>query len=610
MPAHAHLFSLLLFISFVPSFVLSDVALDYTALNIMCCACQRENLICPFCKWNDKPVCSNLGSLAQKQWTTFVSNFYIQHFPARPYMSYMSPKLLIPFTYLSAYSVNRALTIPAWTAPCTVKQNPFNYLYGSLVTDRCSYYSEDGMCAPRSGCSSPISSSASGFTFCSAQRYIVSTFWPGDSGTASRQNYCSRVGTAMVAPQLVDFLSSFSDPIDINAIAATSDSFVISGRNTSGVEVLLPLLPHFTSAWRPNPNPINVYCTDDPEVVDVISPYPWGFWSNVAIVRRPVNCPAYIPFNSTFDICASDLILPAGTPHCPDTFRPVQPPPLFSQSFPFPKTSPNITCKPCIDYFFEQFNTSFSLSANFSEFAKLQDEYATQRQDQSRSFWTDWIGGILTAGMFSRLRDLLFEAIDYLLVEFLEIIGDIIINAINTFISLLRNSSAYLNRLIAIITQILDALFLLLSLILKVVIGIVLQAEQHFLVFEYVVLFLLINSKLLNNNIFSLIIVILVMIVFGIDRQSPSVLLYLYNAQYDYVNMSYYRDVEFSYEYQINYHNRKNGSYGTITIIGPNLSISNIPKYDTSSGSITLPPHFPVDPTPISCNQFTKFPLN
>jgi hypothetical protein len=348
------------------------------------------------------------------------------------------------------------------------------------------------------------------------------------------------------------------------------------------------------------------HCTNDSTVATYLKGRDWGYWLNVAIRIRPTPCDAYMPYSSTEDVCIYDFIAPPGTPYCQDTFRPKQTTwRQFTIEVPIPLDEATQSCTSCVDYLIENLPKT-GATGNLTEFASLQNEYAERRQDSSRSWWEGIIGGVITAPLFSKFREVLFDVIDYLLVEFLKIVGDILINLLNTILDLLKSSQSFINTLVDYITRILDVLFSLLALIIKIILGLLIQAEQHFLIFEYTTLFLFINYKFLNNNLFCLIIVIIIAIVFGVERNHPSLLLTFYNLQYSYVNFSYYNSAKFNYDYSLTYHNRTSGNHVNFTIKLP--SLSQIPVYNLSISSYPINvPVYNITTNVTKCEDYHKY---
>lgn len=585
-------------------------------LKNSCCSCNNHNITCPYCTYGISGNACSLTGAELTSWVNRVNSVYSKYFPAIPWRTIFVPKLTYQMSYLTDNIDGTYMDISAWPHPCSAVPSPITTLYGVLPAHQCSYFTMDS-CTLRPGCLESYSIAAGTYTFCSARFVTANSFWSADSGVASQANYCGiNSNTSMVAQSLTSYLESFNNPTFAythNTAVVNGDTVVVTASNTTAFQSVSGALGTSMAAWVTTSVAwLQVYCTDDSQVSSLFKPNNWGFWSNVAIVtNRPTPCSNYGPFNSTHDVCLGDLFLPLGTPLCPDTFIPT----VFEAAttvqivFDIPVPIPSGTCAPCVDYFVQ------SANASMAAFADMQNQYAQQRQQSVYSVLSDvwdllsefFFGKPGSSGFWSSVKEFVFEAIDYFLQALLDIVGAIIINSLKTWIDLLKHSQSFLDDLMNVITQILDALFVLVSLILKILIGIIIQAEQHFLIFEYLVLFLLVNSKLLNNNIFSLIIVLLVMIVFGIDRHSPSILLYLYNAQYSYVNMSYYQTADFTYKYQINYHHRLNGTYGNITLGPP--SLPDIPKYNISPPLMQLPPPFIIESNPLDCDDFSRYPL-
>lgn len=609
-----NLAQLFLFILTVQS-SLSDISYNHVKLRSYCCYCKSWNLPCPFCTYLTTDACS-LTDSALSQWATEVIRVYgTFNPPSKPYLNWDSIKSTSETHWLNSDTTYVGFKNYGWGYPCSASARTFNDYYGSVSNSLCDKFSND-QCISQNGCSSPttisVNSDSSGYKyFCAYDKYSSPGWYWLDNGEI-KNNLCNRDSrTSTSAPNLVTFLeASALPPSSDTRSTQDNDNVYIHVQNRIRTSYILPYL---TASAQVNPfysikASIHSWCTNSTEVKEKFGKLRWGYWSNMAIIIRPTPCDQYIPYNLTHDVCVHDIFAPFGTPPCQDSFARITYPSYDTTlTFPIPQRNVSSSCTLCIDYLIEKLpNLTQSSTFDYKEFAELQSKLASERQAVSHSWWENIIGGILTAPLFSKFRDVLFEVIDYLLVEFLKIVGDILINLLNTLYSLLKSSQPFIDMLVEYITKILDTLFSLVALILKIIIGLLLHAEQHFLIFEYTCLFLFLNYKFLNNNIFCLIIIIIVAVIFGVERHSPSILLTFYNPQFDYVNFTYYYGRYFSNIYNITIHNRLNQSSVTYPIGLP--SFSDIPLYNTTVNSRPLNiSYYPTNTTNVTCSDFPYY---
>lgn len=571
------LFYLLFVFYFLP--VQSSIHVDSIRLRSGCCLCRSYALPCAHCSYGTDDACVLVDD-ALETWAKLVVNAYFNSgLPNSPYQSNQVYKTTKNHAFLSTTAAG--FTLPGWEFPCQSIKRTANSFYGSVAYP-CNKFANQ--CVTNTTCKDVT---AYGITnpnslysyYCQYNVFSTEIVYFLDQG--SSETMCNpQTLTSMICPETVKYITkSMQDQYPTN-VYDINDELVYESYDTSALTSLLPYLETSSPVNPLRSITMNTYgwCSDDPKVRTLISGQKWAYFLNVAIHLRS-ECTQYIPFNTTHDVCVHDLFAIASTPYCQDSFRTRMSTSILPITIKQPVPLRDInSCLNCADYIVEQLQPKDDI--NLDEFARIQNNYAQARQAESRSWWDNIIGGIFTMPLFSKLRDVIFEGIDYLLIEFLKIVGDILLNFLHTVYSLIKHSQPFIEMLTEYITEILDIAFSILSLLLKAAIGILIQAEQHFLIFEYVTLFLWLNYKFLNNNIFCILIVIIFAIIFGIERNHPSLLLTFYNAQYSYVNFTFYNSASFSNKYQITYHNRTNQSSKNLSISLPH--ISTIPKYNTS----------------------------
>lgn len=595
------------------NFALAEISYNHVRMRSYCCYCNSWHLPCPFCTFLTPNACS-LTDDALTGWATEVIRvFGTFNPPSQPYLSYDSIKSTQDTHWLHPDTSLLGFTNYGWKYPCEAIPRQFDNYYGSFSNLVCDKFTDDS-CDNYDSCSEaitvPVTNKQAKYkNFCAYQKLSQPGWYFLDAGAPN--NLCNRDSrTSTICPELLLFLQAEALPplLDLTSTQDNENIYI----HTQNRQRASYLFPYLTATVQINPYyPItkayHSMCTNSTAVIEKFGDLNWGYWLNLAIIIRPTPCEKYVPYNTTHDVCVHDIFAPFGTPACQDTFKRITfDPRSTTLTFPIPinNLSSTVACTDCVDYLIQ--NWPHKSAADYEAFANLQGRLASERQAVTFSWWENIIGGVLTAPLFSKFRDALFEVVDYLLIEFLKIVGDILINLLNTVYSLLKSSQPFIDMLVEYITKILDTLFSLLALILKIAFGLLLQAEQHFLIFEYTCLFLFLNYKFLNNNIFCLIIVIVFAIIFGVERHSPSILLTLYSPQYDYVDFSYYNSKYFSYIYNITIHNRKNQSSVSFPIGLP--SFSQIPQYNTtiiaSNNSFT---YFPVIFNNVTCDRFPYY---
>lgn len=581
----------------------TGIATDAIDLRQLCCCCANAKLDnCNFCTYGlSADAC--LNTQADSKWARSITDITNKMSPSK---SYLRPSN--EYTYLEDVS--------CWftnTPTPTCKINPSSLFYqGSefLLSTHC--LARSPSCPLSPSCPNTVMTD----TYCLSQCGL--SYLTSYSGAANDFT-CTPSGHRLIGRKLVEYFFYF-DKCNSSVVTDTGTSLIISTYDTTNsfdfikrlsTQTIIPMYRNFDHG-------VYVYCTVDPFFISLAGDRTHFWWSNVLVVIRGA-CSYYVPFDDEYDICVDDLFFSNYTFGCPDSLRPkttfLSP---VTITLPLPPSTNDsnsgLSCdalnsqfdcayKNWIDYYVNSVSGS-SAHVNYEEYLERQNHFASARAETSRSSWWDW----LTAPGFSLFWSIgekaFINVIEPFFLALIEAVSDIVLEILNTFVDLFKRSQSFIDKLVDIITQILDVLFSLFALILKVILGVVIRFEQHFLLFEYIVVFLLINSKILNNNIFSLIIVFLLMIVFGIDRNSPSILLAFYNLQYSYVNFTGYDSERFTFDYTLTFHNPYTGKDFTLNIGPPNIQVGDMNPYDTSPSPGRNFTFFPIPNNTITCSQF------
>lgn len=599
-------------------FVSPQALTSVTDLRQTCCLCEKYSLNCPFCTYRLSSNACGTASNAGSTWANAVNSI----------------SSLMTVSTSTLRPQNTEVYIRSWSASIFTNYYESTCLKSpTTIQAQGSEWISSAQCVAR-GSNCPLSDECfyletyEDVCYSRCDKYAYTTY-----AGATNTFVCSESGYRMNAPKLAEYLLALSKCQPVLSISIQGDNLITRVPDTTNLDsfirrnkqrAMIPLSRRLDSS-------VNVFCTNDPTFAAFANGENHFWWSNVLVIMR-VGCSFYLPFSDEIDVCVDDLFFDTYAFACPFSTRPATKYLTavdITTYLPSPDTSGSNSTGGCCNTTCEQLNDRFACSYkhwidyyinasaqagpadfDYEDYLKKQDQYASDRAQQSRSSWWDWLTAPGIALFWHYGEAAFINVIEPFFIALIEAISDIVIEILNTFIAIFKNSQQYIDRLIDIITQLLDVLFSLVALILKVFLGVLIRFEQHFMLFEYTVLFLLINSKILNNNIFSLIIVVLLMVVFGIDRHSPSVLLAFYNIQYSYVNFTGYDMERFDFAYTLTYHNPITGSNYTLTLLPPNMDVSTIGRYELNpSEPITFDP-YPVETKPITCSQFNRFPIN
>ncbi|UPT53697.1 MAG: hypothetical protein 2 [Zeugodacus cucurbitae negev-like virus] len=595
---------------------------DGETLQSMCCKCRDNNLNCAYCKLTmlqGTHACDIRDDILFANWVLYVNTFIANHNLDVPYRSQLSSC----GGYMYFYAGNNYPSFITSTYNCQRVTKSASCVFGSGVYNVFGCYytavSPDLGVMP-ANCGTKICEETNPY-FCYANGYYRNAVW------YTNVNYENKVVSdpsykcfEMDASAMLTALKSMGSPctaLSNPTFTNTSDTaFITTYESDTYANLLNYLNSGKITAKRHVNSAIYTHCSNSTSILTMLDGLPYTYWSNVLIIPRGA-CSAYIPFNSTHDICGDDIFGNFYTSGCPDTFRTVvkygtkvvlsypvltpPPPDVPNYNVSCDTLNSHFACayKDWIDYFIKSFGT-VDFDFDLDRYAQLQHEYASERQAQTRDWLTWWYSDVIQF-LWDTWQKIFLECIEPFLEAVIEATSQVVLAILNTYLDLIKKSQHFIDVVTDFITKILDVLLQLLALILKIFLGLLLKLEQHFLIFEYLILFVVVNYYLINNNIVSLVVVFLVMVIFGIDRHSPSVLLYFYNSQYNYVNLTQYQDTRFNWSYSLTYHPHPGNSSVSVTLPKPGLN-NSYELIPLPNRTLTLPPPYHISPSPIACS--------
>lgn len=322
-------------------------------------------------------------------------------------------------------------------------------------------------------------------------------------------------------------------------------------------------------------------------------------WIGDVLIQRP--CLKYFPFNDTSSICESAIFSP--TPYCSDHIFsylasdivevgvPIDTVTLQPGNFSCTKLSRAISCtfSPLVNssislmtenmskIFGQLLTVYFSdLNLTVGDFSRSLEGILNKTFDSALVNLLDGLGrndtsiprfytykhtdgvkvgplGNWFSSIFASLIEPFFRmAIDLILSVIVPIAFDAITSTIHILSELVEKLTA---QLIKFLNSLADASSTLITTLLKFLIGLILFIDSVILLFEFTLVFLFIIYYFNRSWIFAVTIVIILMIIFGLERKSPSLLLSVTNYQYFYFNFSNYRSKSFNWDYSFSYTN-------------------------------------------------------
>ncbi|UPT53680.1 MAG: hypothetical protein 2 [Zeugodacus tau negev-like virus] len=199
--------------------------------------------------------------------------------------------------------------------------------------------------------------------------------------------------------------------------------------------------------------------------------------------------------------------------------------------------------------FTKTLNDSMVIAVNL--FTDIMGANDTKLYSYSVGGKTNRLVGNWFSGIFASLIEPFFEAfVNIVLKAFLPPLFE----AITDFLLLVSDALSSLTKnLISIISQLGNALSDLLTNLLNLLLGILCFIETHVLLFEYTLVFLFILCYVIDDPIFAGIIVIILMLVLGIVRRSPSLIMHFISNDFLLFNFTDYYNREFDWGYSISY---------------------------------------------------------
>lgn len=613
------IFTLLSFVTFASSY-----STNVDSLKKICCNCRERSMVCNFCTQYTNIHACDLSGTALTSWSTAVVAFFQANFLPVHDSTFASA-----YSYLYFLKDKTVLTFTSATASCSRHSNTASFLYGDSALEQydCASASASGTCGVGRYCSSPIVTASGDVNYCFSQHaklpgllwYDIDVYY---NKIASPDGDCVEANYPVLLSALREL--SQTPPNTVTIDSYDEESMQLTVRDTTYLYNTYRMLqrgrPYAKRAYAT----IESFCTNNPAITDIVftsSDQMYTWYLNVLIIRRG-PCSFYVPYSTTLDICVDDLLLSPYTTSCSDTFRPTQYSDSRWKKYSLQVNNDSATCdrynalfncafKDWIDYFHNSSSSSGSggFGGDYADHARLTDEYA-----QARQFgWFSWISSVFEPGI-----KVIFDIFgsnfgDYVITFFetlLEYILKIVFELFNSVVELFKKSQEFINKLVEFITKILDVFFSLIAFLLRALIGVFLKLEQHFLLFEYIVLFLLVDYYIINNNIFSLLTLLIVMIFVGIDRRSPSVLLAFHSLEYTYVNLTGYNPSSYSWDYSLVYHSYSRNKTYNITL--PSLpSLPDIPSYNTTPSFNVSYPMYEVPPNvTVDCNKFPTYNIS
>lgn len=618
---------ILIILALIPT-SFTTIYTDGGYLKEMCCSCRSRGLQCVYC---ELPVLQGVHacdlrttSAAFSSWVVVVNTFTANYL-SNPVKSSLITTQALSYFMDDGYTLKFA----AATVQCNSRVDRYmNCVYGNGAYNVMGCMStpvdpkNTGMA---SECTDQTCCCVDNPYFCYAERYVKKVKW------STNVAYYNKVLPdpsypcyEMDAPGMLTALNKLSEtcPTKNTTTASVQNGDVvhlISARTTTLANLYKGFMTRKLTSKRVLQNSyVWSVCTNDTDVVNTLGGLGNSWWSNVLINPRG-PCSGYVPFSNTQDICVDDIFGDLYASGCSDTFRtkevndiywstyvtvpqkPSEPtPPSGNSSTTCESLNEHYDCayKNWIDYFISSISTG-KLNLDLDNYAKLQHDYATERMGQTRD-WFTWLYRDLIQLLWDIWQTIFLDCIEPFLEAVIEAVGSVVLAILNTYLDLIKKSQHFIDILVDFITKILDVLLQLCALILKILLGIFLKMEQHFLLFEYAMLFVFINKYFLNNPIVAALLVVVVMVVFGFERRSPSLLLYFYNQQYLYVNLTQYQETRFNWSYTITYHPRPGNDSITVTFPKPgfNNSYELIPL---PNRTLTLPPPYDIPPSKVLC---------
>lgn len=563
---------LLLYFYFLLPCAFALIEIDTLTMSMkFCCDCRDFNLNCPVCTYNNKYYC-------EKPYYGFsqsAQNFFSNHFSklrlkylyqaVTHKMKYCSEK---PFVIYPRNDNVFATTPIQRSSVCAQRQ--VNSLYSSYYTAKsCTLVTGTNDECPRAtipglyGCdwSEVRELVVDNAKFCYAP------YWDNMNTpffSKSDDGLCPLNLVDFKAPKVLEYAKARNTlpTLPYKFLGRSRDTYLFETYDNTMMEKLLRKFSSFPLCDQTIGSDIDQrsLCKgpvhDDPLVYNGAPS-----WLGEILIMPP--CSEYYPYDETRHICDSALF--STLSYCPTETFINKPTPYetFELEYEVIDTNNpffNVTCSK-IDRFGNCLlhHTLETFVANLSSIAQnFTNEFidALGRNDSNVYYYNQYgspqgLVGNWFSGIFGSLIEPFFDAfINMVLKIILPPLFESVINIIKELSALLSELSS---QILKFITQLADALTNLLNILLKLLIGLISVLESHILLFEYTVVFLLILWRVVDDPVFAATLTFMLILIFGLERKSPSLILYFLNQEFQIFNLSDYYQKEFDFSYSLSY---------------------------------------------------------
>lgn len=552
-----------------------------------CCECKNFNLNCPVCEWRgyrcEKPY--HHFSPLQQEW--FEKVFQPDYYYAANLSAVVSPysptfPYFVPW-YAGEYSA--FYRVPVDHEPCRYVPNNGVRMFGAALRE-CSTVIFQRFDCPTANISRvgdgcdwlsvveiPLSNNMKACIAPFTSRQLTVSYVGGD-------RFCSKAGNIVripIATSHIDGRKSFPFEFIPTVVGYVADDYIFSTIDDSDYLTMLRLL---------NTGMINDLGKLSPYLVKIVcSPSQLTSAENIAFNGHPSwlgdillqpSCSRYLPLRSDKSVC--ETALRYNYPFCPDS--------TFSSDSIVRKISYSVSADVVIPYaglnlscsrldtaghcFLSKLlnSTQFNLTEgmvsglNYSLFAAVHEfvnalgrnetdkqflnQYASEPEGRLVGNWISSIFGALIAPFFEACLSILVEGI----------FPPIIKAATTVLVELATLLDEFIKSLDAAAKQLAVAIADLVTTIFNLFISLLLTLESVILLFEYTIVFLLLFYYIKSDVVFCSIIVLILMIVIGIKRRSPSILLYFVHPDFSYFSLEDYHNSTFDYSYSLTMYSR------------------------------------------------------
>nr|QED42957.1 hypothetical protein [Entomophthora virgavirus A] len=551
---------------------------DIKMANSFCCACYRYGMNCPVCNYEGRHQCeypNHDHSPALRRWYNYHFDFL--------YRLYFPKIINLPVAFISAqnflYSPGVEEFLNLYSPPqCTRTYKKITYITGSEVFDCLSVVDINDDCPiALSSCdhNKAVEQPISGTHL---KQCVMPPFFNRDLPYFKNSNrgYCNPLGYDVVLPAMLELSNSLlSDNLPVNWVPEyhrhNNNTIVYRTFNTSLYSDLFNHMAdgkHFFSPYRSDYK-YNFIYGDEVVLRDSRVFSSDHSWLGNILVLPP--CLKYIPFEGGRWLCddmvKNERVYPEGYlyadigQHFVDRVVEAD----VITDLPAKHISCNMVSKAGIcllekpfDGFLSKFFGNFSLVMNDTVRSGVElfiDALGRNVTNDGFVYW-DSVKGVhrTVGGWFSDIFGALIEPffkmfIDIVLKEFIPPLFSAFTTVLKDLADLLVAFSVQFSSvIIALVTALVELLVYLVHFFFCIIAVV----ESELLLFEYSILFLYLVSRVSNNVIFALIILIITGMVLGIRRRHPSFMLTLLNDDVYCANLTGYREKIYLYDYSFN----------------------------------------------------------